>query len=90
MEAVRLFILRKKTHKEHIQIYTNTQIIFLLESLYNYLYLGLLLQDANCVFILLECTEKKICFTKENSQSSPQIISSNIVITGLVNLSHQI
>ena len=47
MQAVRLFILRKKTHKEHVQIYTNTQIIFLLESLYNYLYLGLLLQDVH-------------------------------------------
>ena len=33
---------------------------------------------ANCAFILPECTEEKICFTKENSQSYPQIISSNI------------
>ena len=76
MQAVRLFILRKKTHKEHIQIYTNTQIIFLLESLYNYLYLGLLLQDANCVFILLECTERKNLFFERKLT----IISSNHLV----------
>ena len=61
------------THNEHIQIYKK---FFLLESLYNYLYLGLLLQDANCVFILLECTEKKNLFYERKLT----IISSNHLV----------
>ena len=66
IQAVRFFILRKKTHKDRVQIY---KYFFLLESLYNYLYLGLLLQDTNCKFILLECTEKKIYVLRKKTHN---------------------